>query len=144
MKQLFGVVILVGAALAVAADDAKDEMKKLEGTWLVVSGENDGEKFPDEAAKSMKAIVKGDKVTIYMGDKVVGEATYTVDPTKKPKTMDTTSTMGPDKGKKSLAIYEFDGDTLKICFTEGDERPKELTGKKGSKCFLIVYKREKK
>jgi uncharacterized protein (TIGR03067 family) len=144
MKQLLGIVIVAGAVLAVAADDPKDEMKKMEGTWLVVSAENDGEKLPDDVIKMMKSIVKGDKVSIYLGDKVVGEATFTVDPSKKPKTMDSVSTMGPDKGKKSLAIYEFDGDTMKICFTEGDERPKEITAKKGSKCFLVVYKREKK
>src|SRR5438270_167955 len=109
MKRLFGVVLVVGAALVVGADDkkddaVKDELKKLEGNWQLVASEREGEKAPAEAAKMMKAVVKGDKVTIYQGDKVGGEATFTIDPSKKPKTMDAVSTFGPDKGQKSLAI----------------------------------------
>jgi uncharacterized protein (TIGR03067 family) len=149
MKRLFGVLLLAGAALAVGADDKKDdaakaELKKFQGTWLLVSGEENGEKISADAAKMMKAIVKDDKVSIYMGDKVVGEATFTIDPSKKPKEIDSVSTMGPDKGKKSLGIYEFDGDTFKICITDGKERPKEFNAKKGSGCGLFEYKREKK
>jgi uncharacterized protein (TIGR03067 family) len=89
----------------------------------------------------MKSVVKGDKVTVSTGDKVVAEVTITVDPSKKPKWMDSVTT-GEDK--KALAIYELDGDTLKICVGLKGERPKEFTGKKDSGCALYVYKREKK
>ena len=143
MKRLLGVLLLAGAVLAVAADDkkedaAKAELKKLEGTWLLVSAEENGQKAPDNGVK-IKAVVKGDKLTIYFGDQKL-EGTISVDPSKKPKEIDTVTTA--DK-KKSLAIYELNGDTLKICGGKG-ERPKEFKADKGSNCALYVYKREKK
>ena len=150
MKRLFGVLLIAGAALVIGADEKKDdavkeEMKKFEGTWVCVSVEQMGEKAPADAVKGIKAVVKGDKVTISQGDMVLDESTYTVDPTKKPKTMDITTTTGTDKGKKSYAIYQLDGDKLLICMVENEkDRPKELATKKDSKGTLIEYKREKK
>jgi uncharacterized protein (TIGR03067 family) len=149
MLRLLGVLVVAGAALAIAADekkdDAKDELKKFEGTWILVSSEKDGEKAPEEALKKAmpKAVSKGDTVTFISDGKEQGQATFTVDPTKKPKTIDATMTSGPDKGKKSLGIYEFEGDTLKVCHNE-KERPKDFSAKKGSGNTLDTYKREKK
>jgi uncharacterized protein (TIGR03067 family) len=153
MMRLWGVLLLAGGALVVGgalatADDKKDdavkeEMKKFDGTWQLVSSERDGEKAPAEAIKTAKAVGKAGKVTMSVEGKTVMEADFTVDPTQKPKTIDATATSGPDKGKKSLGIYEFDGDMLKICYSE-KERPKEFSTKKGSGCTLDVYKREKK
>jgi uncharacterized protein (TIGR03067 family) len=148
MKQLLGVLLLAGAALALGADDkkdepVKDELKKLEGTWMLVSSEHNGEKAPADAIKNAKAVVKGDKVTLSVDGKEIMEITMTVDPTKKPKTIDATATSGQDKGKKSVGIYELDGDNFKICYAE-KERPKEFSAKKDSGCTLDTYKREKK
>ena len=147
MLRLWGVLLVAGAALAIAADDKKDdakaELKKFEGTWQLVSSEPEGEKAPAEAIKTAKATAKGNKVTLSVGGKEIMELTFTVDPTKKPKTIDSTATSGPDKGKKSLGIYEIEGDTLKICYNE-KERPKDFSAKKGSGNTLDTYTREKK
>jgi len=145
MIRLCGVLFAVTAALTVAADDkkddaAKEELKKMEGTWLLVSGEDNGQMMPAEMLKTIKAVIKGDKLSIYFGDKAF-EGTLTVDPSKKPKTMDTVMTA--DK-KTGVAIYELDGDNFTICVGNKGERPKEFTGKKDSGCSLYVYKREKK
>jgi uncharacterized protein (TIGR03067 family) len=149
MMRLCGVLLAAGGLLALAPDDkkdaaAKEELKKFAGTWTVVSAETDGKKAPEDAVKGIKVVVEGDKVTIYDRDRVAGVSTLTVDPTKKPKTLDATATMGPNKGKTALAIYEFDGDTLKICLSDDKERPTEFATKEGSKAVLYVYKREKK
>jgi len=148
MKQLFAVLVVAGVALALGADDKKDdakaELKKFQGTWQVVSAERDGEKVSADDAKKMKAVVKDDTVTVYNGDKMVAEMTFTVDPTRKPRTMDLEVTRGDDKGKKSLAIYEMDGDTLKVCVCDGKERPRDFSTKKGSDCHLYTYQHEKK
>jgi uncharacterized protein (TIGR03067 family) len=147
MKRLLGVLLLAGTALAIGADDkkddaAKEELKKMEGTWLLVSGESNGEMMPAEMVKTIKAVLKGDKLSIHFGDNMVFEGTMTVDPSKKPKTMDTVS--AKDKNVKGVAIYELDGDSFKICVGTKGERPTEFTAKKGSGCSLYVYKREKK
>jgi uncharacterized protein (TIGR03067 family) len=146
MKRLCGVLlVLASAALASGADDKKDnaaneELRKFEGTWALVSLEIDGK--PAERPFD-KVVIKDDKATFSLGDKVIVEVTFSVDPTKNPKTMDATTTSGPDKGKKTFCIYELDGDNLKVCMPEGEQRPKELSAKEGSKCSLFVWKRMK-
>jgi uncharacterized protein (TIGR03067 family) len=144
MKRLIGVLLLAGAALAARADDKMDdELKKLEGTWTMVSAEYDGMKVDGDQAKKSKLVVKDGKWTVYVNDKVSTVATFTIDPSKKVKTVDMTGTMGGDKGKKYLAIYQLDGDDLKLCIGDTKTRPKTFDGKKGSGRQFEVWKRAK-
>jgi uncharacterized protein (TIGR03067 family) len=149
MMRLWSVLLLAGVAVASAAEDkkddaAKDELKKFEGTWELVSAERDVVKAPADSLKGMKAIAKGDMLTLTKDGNAFLELKITIDPTKKPKTIDATSTKGDDKGMMAVGIYELDGDTLTICLNRGKERPTEFTTKKDSGCTLYVYKREKK
>ncbi len=60
------------------------------------------------------------------------KARITIDPSKKPKTIDYDVIDGPTKGKRHLGIYELDGDTFKSCFgAPGAERPTDFTSKPG-------------
>jgi hypothetical protein len=44
----------------------------------------------------------------------------------------------------NLAIYELDGDQLKICYDlTGKSRPKEFSTKDAKQLFLVNYKRAK-
>ena len=145
MKKHTVVIVVFTCCLGVsAAQDAKKEMTALQGSWKVVNYKGPEEAFAKEFKSKGKIIFEGDKLTIMIGDVKLGEATYKLDPSKKPKTMDAVSTFGPDKGQKSLAIYELDGDKLKICITEEKDRPKEFATKKGSKTTILDYQREKK
>jgi uncharacterized protein (TIGR03067 family) len=141
-------LLFVAATVALApdtpVDDAKKELDKIQGTWIVTSFEVGGQKG---AVGSMKLICVGDKYTQQSGDTVVEKGSHKLDPTKKPKTMDVTITEGEQKGLLQLAIYELDGDTLRMCLNEGGdkERPKEFsTTKAGGGKMLVVLKREKK
>jgi hypothetical protein len=54
-------------------------------------------------------------------------------------------TEGPSKGAVMLGIYEFEGDTLKVCFDPtGKKRPTEFKSEPGSGNFVNVHKRVKK
>jgi len=87
------------------------------------------------------------KVTFKEGDKTE-EATYSVDPTKKPKEMNLHFVFVKEGKKATLqGIYELDGDTLKICQFDGvkkamEGRPKELVA--NEETILAVLKRDKK
>lgn len=142
-------VLCAGVSLLVAADDdAKKDLEALKGNWTVVSAERDGKKLTDEQLKDVMLTLDGTgKATVKKGDQVLFDGTIKIDPTKKPKALDTTQTSdGENKGKTLLGIYELDGDTLKICTAEpaGKDRPTEFSSKPGSGNFLRVYKREKK
>jgi uncharacterized protein (TIGR03067 family) len=143
LLQPFVVFTLVlSFALAARGGDAKDD-DALQGTWLPATAELGGKMFPDEVRKSIKLVVKDDKYTVTVGDKV-DKGYIKLNPSAKPKEMDITGTDGPNKGKTFLAIYEQEGDTLRICYDLiGKSRPTEFKTKEGTSLFLVTYKRDK-
>jgi uncharacterized protein (TIGR03067 family) len=148
MKSLASFSLLAAASCLVswlhAADDkaVDQELAKFKGTWKVVSYEEDGEKTDEDGIKAMPTLTfDGRNYTWSDGEKGKIKA---IDPTKKPKTIDYTSTDKNGKEKTDLAIYELDGDSFKDCMAApGKERPKEFAAKKGTGNILITYKRVK-
>jgi uncharacterized protein (TIGR03067 family) len=136
--------VLVLVCTGSAQDATKKEMSRLEGEWSMVSGQANGLAMPQELVKTGKRVAKNAETTITIGGQILFKATFSIDPTKKPKTIDYTMTEGPTKGKTHLGIYELDGDTVKFCFAApGEDRPTEFTAKEGSQRTLSVWKRDK-
>jgi uncharacterized protein (TIGR03067 family) len=140
----------VGLLAAASADDTRDEavkkeLKRLEGTWVVVSVVFDGLPSPPEEALKDQAIVrKGEKETTTLKGKETGKGTVKVDPTKKPAEIDYTFDGGPNDGKTLRGIYKVEGDTMTVCYGPlGKDRPTEFESKKGSGVGLVVHKRQK-
>jgi uncharacterized protein (TIGR03067 family) len=130
--------------LANAADDeaVKKDLAQLQGEWIMVSASADGQPMQDEMVKQMKRVCKGDEITVTMQGQVFLKAKITLDPSKKPKTIDYEMTEGYTKGKKQLGLYEINGDTFKACFNApGAERPTEL--KAGGGLTYSEWKRKK-
>src|SRR5262249_46639213 len=126
---------------------AKQDVKKLQGTWKVVASEVEGRKV-EAAATTASVVIRGAKYTVKYpesGGKKASEMTFTLDPSKKPRAIDFTSTSGPEKGKLSRGIYELAGDTLKICFNpdKDGKRPTEFTTKAGSRLRSVTLERVK-
>ena len=147
MKCRIAVVLVIFGATAVAADDKADpaaaELKKLQGTWTFESHESAAGKVSADGFKTVTLAFEGDKYTVKDGDTVITAGTLKLDPAK--KAIDAKVTEGPSKGTTMLGIYEFDGDTLKVCFDpHGRMRPTEFKSTAGSGHMLVVVKREKK
>jgi uncharacterized protein (TIGR03067 family) len=132
------------------ADDAKDEAikkdrKKIEGTWRIVALEINGNKASEEDAKKLTVVngVDGSWSLNSEGNEV-SQGTSTIDPTKKPKTIDLTPTVGDEKGKQFLGIYEVGENTRRLCFAPlGKERPTEFSSTSGSEHILVTFERVK-
>jgi uncharacterized protein (TIGR03067 family) len=122
--------------------DAKKDEERLQGTWLVVSGEHAGKPVPDKMVQGLRQIMKGNRLTIQLGTETLAEGTFTLDPTKKPPAIDVEVIEKDGKTRKGLGIYELDGDTLKLCM-DPKERPTDFKTKAGSEAKLTIYKREK-
>jgi uncharacterized protein (TIGR03067 family) len=133
-------LIVCGSSAARGADGKVDT---LEGTWLPSSAEFGGQPFPEEVRKTIRLEIKDDDYTVTVGTKV-DRGTCKLDPQAKPKALDITGIEGPNKGKTILAIYERDGDTLRVCYDLGGKgRPTEFKSTAGSRLFLVEYKRQK-
>jgi len=145
MKPIAGLVALMIAVVVspIARGDATpDDWKILAGTWKVDGATLNG----DDATAALKAAVltiEQGKYKLLLGNTDSG--TLTIDPDKKPRSMTITGTEGPNKGKTFPAIYEIDGDSLKICYAlNGKEAPKEFKSTAENKTLLVTYKRDKK
>jgi uncharacterized protein (TIGR03067 family) len=142
LKPFAVLTLVLSFALAARGGDAKDG-DVLQGAWLPSTAELAGKPYPDEALKTIKLVVKDDKYVVTVG-KAVDQGTVKLNSSAKPKEMDVIGTDGPNKGKTILAIYERDGDSLRICYDlSGKSRPTEFKTKEGTRLFLVTYRREK-
>jgi uncharacterized protein (TIGR03067 family) len=135
---------LLTAILFVAAPAAAQEKKdgeRIQGAWTVVSREVVGKKTPDADLKVLKVTIKDGLLTIDDGQKKE-KVRYTLDPSRTPKGIDLTD---EDRKVTTLAIYELDGDSLKLCWSEKvAEYPSEFAGSSDSGQTLMVLKRAKR
>jgi uncharacterized protein (TIGR03067 family) len=110
------------------------ELKRLEGRWMV-NPKGDG------------VVISGSDVQFLWGGTNKGaEAKLLVDPAKDPKEMELIYTVGSERYKKRIGIYQLDGDTLTMSLSSLDEdkRPTKLAGgPAGSGILFGVYRREK-
>ncbi len=144
MKILAIAVLLTSCSAAVGSvgDAAQEEHKTLDGVWVVESVLRDPREQDPDRGKGIRCIVSGTKVVAKLpgNDKPAGTLIIKIDPTVEPKAMD----LRPEGEKDTVfAIYERNGDTLKVCWSPlGEKRPEELTSKPGSGHTLVVLKRE--
>src|SRR5262249_40880397 len=93
--------------------------------------------------RGLRLIIKGD--TWDLGNKEFSaKMTCKIDPTKKPKTADMTD-MTSEKQKSDEAIYELDGDRLKLCSSGHRDRPrpKKFETEAGTPQTLLIFERAK-
>jgi uncharacterized protein (TIGR03067 family) len=140
---LLALSIAVAACPRAHADATADDWKKLAGTWKVDAATFNGDDATALFKEAVLTIEEGKYKVAFGGMNDVG--TLALDPAKKPKEMTITGTDGPSKGKTMPAIYEIDGDTLKVCYAiEGKDAPKEFKSTAENKTLLVTYKRDKK
>jgi uncharacterized protein (TIGR03067 family) len=118
-------------------------MKQMDGTWKPQTAELAGQKYPQKILDTMKLVIKGEGYLVEVGGHT-DEGRTKIDPAKSPRTIDITGTKGPNEGKTFLAIYELDGDELKVCYDlSGKSRPTEFATKPDTPLFLVHYRRVK-
>jgi len=120
-------------------EPAQAELKKFQGTWGLVSATRDGKNVTEDEAKRTSIVIKDNTFRFPQESKVGTSATgsFTLDTTLMPKAMDSITGSGPDTGKISRGIYQFDGKRYKICFSPpGRDRPKGFVSDPGSDYLL--------
>jgi uncharacterized protein (TIGR03067 family) len=128
-------------------DTAKEDAKKLQGTWVLVSRANAGRPAPAPGGGARpglhKIVIAGDRLTFYRADG--GLATrwvLTVDAKKVPGWFDRVREH-PSSAAPVRGVYELKGDTLTMCYTRGAaDRPNDFDGNKAGR-WLEVYRRQK-
>jgi uncharacterized protein (TIGR03067 family) len=143
MKQLFCIDLAVAASLGAFAAESSDDAKAVQGNWKPVKAELAGQPMPDTILKSISLKLDHGKYEVFVGTEP-DRGTYTLDSAAKPKGMTITGTEGPNHGRTFPAIYELQGDTLRICYDlSGAKRPAEFKSIAGTQLYLVTYQRQK-
>jgi uncharacterized protein (TIGR03067 family) len=146
VRSLLILPAILCATTGLAADDKGEKPKAdgelIQGTWRVVSAEAAGKapKIPDD----LRLVITADTLSIQPGKDDPIRMRYKLDPTQRPKAMDTTHEIDPGKPISQLAIYALDGDELKLCLeAAGKPRPTKFESKAGDTSAVWVLRRVK-
>jgi len=151
MRVLLVSILGLFACLATSATSKPDdpvaaEYKALVGNYKVEKVLLGGKDITEHLKEMKFEIRDGGKYTAQVGE-LKDDATFTVDPAKKPKEMTVKPNEGPNKGQTVKAIYKLDGDTLTLCYDHEagkGNRPAKFESQPDTTVLLITYKREKK
>jgi uncharacterized protein (TIGR03067 family) len=122
----------------------QDDVRKLEGDFSLVYSEFDGQPLSAAHIRTVHRSSKDGMTIVTVGGAVSTAAAYFIDPSKKPKAIDHLIDSGPEAGLHLKGIYEFSGDTVKICFAQpGQPRPTSFSTRIGNRETLGVWKRMK-
>ncbi|MGH7973426.1 MAG: TIGR03067 domain-containing protein, partial [Limisphaerales bacterium] len=127
LRGLAFIAISFLTAVALGAHAAADsaDTKALDGSWVPVTAELGGAPMREKIVKAiLLKIHKGEYEVTIEGGPGVDRGRCAVDTASNPKAMKITGVAGPNAGKTFPAIYEVDGDTLRICDDlSGAKRP---------------------
>jgi uncharacterized protein (TIGR03067 family) len=142
LKKLLcaGVVAIAPiAAWAAAAPDSK----AVEGVWKPMKAELGGQPMPEDLLKTITLKLQDGRYVVFVGGQL-DKGTWTIDSSTQPKGMTITGTDGPNQGKTFPAIFELEGNTLRICYDlSGKRRPAEFKTLAGTRLYLVTYHRAK-
>lgn len=142
LTTIFAFTLLTNAH---ADQPASEVLQKLIGVWEVEEGVNQGEEIPeDELEGTTMKIDKNTMITYDRDKKEKYRATFTLDVSTKPISIDMTTLMKGMPPAKSLGILKFeDDDEFEICYAlPGAERPKKFESPLGSRIMLFEAEKE--
>jgi uncharacterized protein (TIGR03067 family) len=147
MRRFALAIVLSSAALVAASPPPRDkapqgDLAKIQGRWQTSAGPK----------HDIPVVVefRGDRVTVDLttpqGLKIRAEGKVKLDEKARPRALDWvefTALDGQDM-PEVLAIYEFDGETLKVCNGgPNNARPTEFKAGEGALADVVVFRRPK-
>jgi uncharacterized protein (TIGR03067 family) len=122
----------VAAAATPLDDAAKKELGQFQGSWKAVSIQQaDGRQAPLDEVQNTRLVVEGNKFTLTGKNSTIA-GTFTVNPTKTPRTIDVLLTSKDGRETRLLGIYQIQGDTRKTYFAmPGIGRPTSFSSENG-------------
>ena len=118
---------------------AKNDLDALQGVWQPTEIVGNGDAAPADAIAAMRVTIKGKEFVVKAGGDNDDSGSFEITESASPKRMDVKSR----QGDIIPAIYEFDGDKLRVCYALNNAaRPTEFKSTAGSNHVLAVYKRQ--
>jgi uncharacterized protein (TIGR03067 family) len=91
----------------------------------------------------VRFMIVRDRLTLRDGVAIASDATIALRDQKKPKQIDISPTVGPNRGKAALGVYRVSGDTFEFCVVpQGESRPAKLLPESQHQVGRLVLQRE--
>lgn len=124
-------------SLVCSTTNISAQSNKLNGTWVPVKLEIDGNPLPPATFEKQKLIINDTAYTFIAESVDKGIISY------KDGKMDIYGKDGVNAGRHITAIYKFENDQLVTCYNlAGDKYPEAFETKGKSTYFLATFKRE--
>jgi uncharacterized protein (TIGR03067 family) len=121
--------------------EREEELKQLKGGWQAISEKLDGKDAP-VPEEGLELSFEEGKYIWRVGKEVKDEGDFRANPTTKPKAVELTPSVGIDKGKTRLGIYDMRGEELWICVAPaGKSRPVDFSCRPGDRHHFAIFKR---
>jgi uncharacterized protein (TIGR03067 family) len=138
--QTIAILLVLSGISAVAesrkGEPAMSDYERIQGRWVLVSGERHGKEFSADVVKGVTLEFSQDTLSTHNRDRV-STAKFKLHSETAPKGID----MDMD-GSTGRGIYKLDGDTLTILHGEvQDDRPTEFDPRKTPRLTLLQLKR---
>ena len=122
------------------------EVDKLQGTWKAVALEADGQDAPEPAYMDKYMVIRGERISAVgkLGEvePFLDTRDFRIDPTASPNALDISNTGDGKFAEFSQSIYELNGDTLRICFSQQSDAPRPKSfDTTGTRYFCFTLKR---
>lgn len=139
MLPLAFIVVVAGAAVWQAR---QDETAALQGVWLAKSASMAGKAVPSEIVQQLRLEIRG-RGYVVMTSAGPDEGQLEIDDQANPKRMKIIGQRGPNKDRVVLAVYEVQGNRLKISYLmRGNDYPADFTSTAENKHFVVEYERK--
>ena len=128
-----------GSRETASSDPPTPSGSAIEGKWVVVSSEVEGQASPENAIRYTKLTFTGEDATLE-GRTQKHELSFTLDTTQEPKQINLYSKQEKVRWK---GIYRVEGTSLRLSYgPPNGERPTSLDTSRSAKAILYVLKRE--
>lgn len=142
MKNTVWIIALAVVLIGIGAD-RPDDGQAIQGNWRPLRAELGGVRMSEAVVKTIRLKLERGKYEAFVGDEP-DRGTYVLDSKARPRAITVSGTEGPNRGKTFPAIYELDGDTLRICYDlSGAKRPAKFETTAGTRLYLVTYSRLK-
>lgn len=102
----------------------------------------DGVALDQAMVRWCKRITRGNITRVVADSQQFLYASFTLDSSSKPATIDYVNLSGASKGKAQVGIFELSGDELRICMSATNkERPKDFSSQPGDNRSYTTWRR---
>jgi uncharacterized protein (TIGR03067 family) len=148
MKRPFRPWILLFVFLVTLTLRGAEDLPRFAGTWRMAQAQMAGKMVAADALKGVTVKVDDASYQVTMDRDPTAEpverGTFSLQPEAQPKAITLKVTAGQGAGKTVLAIYEFEGDKLRVCYDlSGTKRPTEFKSEERTAHYLVTYERPK-